>query len=101
MKEEVKLIAKALKPAMQEAINFWLEGASNDAEQYATAIAQDAAEAAFLGRDDLIDALEMQLKMLAERHRLRAEASAWRAFRQTVRVLVMFASSAATHMMRA
>lgn len=54
-----------------------LEGTTEDLAVWARRIAEDALEAAALGRLDLVTALEEQAVALAEAQRLRLVGSAW------------------------
>jgi hypothetical protein len=64
-----------------------LEGAAADLQPYAVEIGADAAQAAALGRDDLLRHLSAQTKALGEKNRLRGSAAAWGTLSETIYAL--------------
>lgn len=81
-------------PGLTKGLRDVIEGAAEDLQTYAAAIADDLALAASEGREDLTGELFAQARTVAEINRLRIQDHAWDAFRAVLRGVVAVTAAA-------
>lgn len=77
-----KVFAEKLGGILAAELRGLLDGAEADLREYALAIAESLARNLAAGRDSLTAELKGQLRLLAETHRIKANAAGWDFFEQ-------------------
>lgn len=97
-KIDLDVLKATTAAAIAEGVEELVVGAKEDVRKFGIAITTDLLEAKLTGRDDLVDRLLNQVKMVGELNRLRSVNATWAAVAKVVKAVLSAVLGAALAM---